>query len=188
MVSSSVYGSEALLNQIYAALKQMGYSVWMSHKGTMPVDSQFGAFENCLRAVESCDIFLGIITPFYGSGQVPGEISITHQEMLRAIELQKPRYFLAHDHVVFARQILRQYRMGTDKQPRAEFQFKPTKVMDHIGVVEMYEAAIREDVPDLDRRTGNWVQSYHRDADALEFIEAQLGDLKAINKLLKEQT
>ena len=187
MVSSSVYGSETLLDQIYVSLKQIGYTVWMSHKGTVPVRSDHQAFEDCLRAVENCDIFLGIIAPFYGSGRIGTEPSITHQEMLRAIELKKTRYFLAHEHVIFARQILRQYRFGADKQPLAEFCFKPTKVMDDIGVVEMYEAATREDIPDIAQRTGNWVQSYFSNADALSFIEAQLGDLKAIKKLLEEQ-
>ena len=187
MVSSSVYGSETLLDQIYASLEQIGFTVWMSRKGTVPVHSQLNAFGNCLRAVENCDIFLGIITPFYGSGRAQGENSITHQEMLRAIELKKPRYFLAHDHVIFARQILRQYRFGADKQPRVEFQFKSTRVMDDIGVVEMYEAATREDISDIAQRIGNWVQPYFSNADALNFIAAQMGDLKAIKQMLEEQ-
>ena len=187
MVSSSIYGSENLLDQIYVSLKQIGYTVWMSRKGTIPVHSHINAFENCLRAVENCDIFLGIITPFYGSGRVEKEPSITHREMLKAIELKKLRYFLAHDHVIFARQILRQYRFHKDKKPVAEFSFRPTNVMDDIGVVEMYEAATREDIPDITQRTGNWVQPYSSNADALDFIAAQMSDLKAIKKILEGQ-
>jgi hypothetical protein len=34
---------------------------------------------------------------------LPGNLGITHQELLKAIELKKPRWILAHDHVVFAR-------------------------------------------------------------------------------------
>jgi hypothetical protein len=34
---------------------------------------------------------------------LPGDLGITHQELLKAIELKKPRWILAHDHVVFAR-------------------------------------------------------------------------------------
>ena len=181
-------GSEVLLDQIYAALTQFGYTVWMSHKGTAPIDSRLNAFENCLCAVETCDIFLGIITPSYGSGRVGQEPSITHQEILRAIELGKLRWFLAHHHVVLARQILKQFRFDEKGQPRAEFSFKRTGVIDHIGVVEMYEAAIRADIADVAQRTGNWVQSYVNTDEVLKFIEDQLGDLESIKELLKEQT
>lgn len=102
LVSSTVYGFEDLLDQVYAVLHGFGYEVWMSHKGTVPVDPGKTAFENCLEAVDRCDLFLSIITPFYGSGKVDGELSITHQELLRAIEKNKPRWIVAHDHIPFA--------------------------------------------------------------------------------------
>lgn len=40
MVSSAVYGFEELLDRIYATLSspELGYEVWMSHAGTLPVD------------------------------------------------------------------------------------------------------------------------------------------------------
>lgn len=189
MVCSSVHGSDALLDQIYAALEGLGYHVWMSKKGTLPVFSRDNAFGNCLRAVEECDLFLGIITPFYGTGrESKGALSITHQEMLRAIELEKLRWFLAHTHVDFARQILKQYRFDAQGRADAGFNFKPTKVMDDIGVVEMYEAAIRNDVPDISQRFGNWVQPYTNWPDIARFLEAQFGDVQAVRKQLKERT
>jgi len=67
MVSSTVYGIEELLDRIYTLLADYGYEVWISHKGTLPVRSDRTAFENCLAAVEQCDLFLGIITTSYGS-------------------------------------------------------------------------------------------------------------------------
>jgi hypothetical protein len=67
MVSSTVYGIEELLDRIYTLLADYGYEVWISHKGTLPVRSDRTAFENCLEAVEQCDLFLGIITTSYGS-------------------------------------------------------------------------------------------------------------------------
>lgn len=94
---------------IYALLTSFGYEVWISHKGTVPVFSNRTAFDNCLQAVNRCDLFLGIITPNYGSGQNPddpSDLSITHKEILRAIELKKPRWLLAHENVVFARSFL----------------------------------------------------------------------------------
>ncbi len=101
MVSSTVYGIEELLDRVYTLLTAYHYEVWMSRKGTVPVRSDRTAFENCLAAVEKCDLFLGIITPHYGSGQDPkrpNEPSISHREIQRAIELKKPRWLLAHDH------------------------------------------------------------------------------------------
>jgi len=68
----------------------------------------------CLIAVERCDIFFGIITPHYGSGQAPGQPAITHQELRKAIELDKPRFMLAHEHVVNARRLL----MDLDLTPK----------------------------------------------------------------------
>ncbi len=58
MVSSTVYGIEELLNRIYTLLTGFHYEVWMSHKGTMPVLSKRTSFENCIKAVERCDLFL----------------------------------------------------------------------------------------------------------------------------------
>ena len=63
MVSSTVYGIEELLDQVYALLNGFGYEVWMSHKGTVPIYPDKTAFESCLLAAERCDLFLAIITP-----------------------------------------------------------------------------------------------------------------------------
>ena len=57
MVSSTVYGIEELLERVYSLLTAFGYDVWMSHKGTMPIMSSKTAFQNCLDAVEKCDLF-----------------------------------------------------------------------------------------------------------------------------------
>jgi len=35
MVSSTVYGSEEMLDQVYAALHSYGYKVWMSRAGRL---------------------------------------------------------------------------------------------------------------------------------------------------------
>ena len=75
MVSSTVYGIEELLERIYTLLISFGYEVWMSHSGTMQTYSNKTAFENCLDAVEKCDLFLGLITPQYGSGQDKENVS-----------------------------------------------------------------------------------------------------------------
>jgi hypothetical protein len=187
LVSSSVYGIEDLLDQTYAVLKGFGYEVWMSHAGTMPVDPNKSNFQNCLDAVGNCQLFLGLITTWYGSGKSGSEASITHRELLRAIELDKLRWFLAHEHVAFARQLLKQFRFKEDGSPNDGFVFKPTRVLDDLRVIDMYEAAIRHDVRPSER-TGNWVQSYFRHQDALEYVSAQFGDMARIRELIAQRS
>jgi|SRR5947199_1710982 len=172
MVSSTVYGVEPFLDQVYGTLKGYGYEVWMSHKGTIPVNPKKTAFENCLVAVEQCDAFLGIITGRYGSGLAPGENSITHQEMIRAVQRDKLRWFLVHRDVTVARELLKQFRYKRDGSPRA-LGFKKTAPLEDLRVLEMYECAIRQDLP-LPQRTGNWVHPYLTHAEALVYIQTQL--------------
>ena len=89
LVASSVYGYEGLLEQVFAVLSAYGFKVLMSHKGTIPLDPNRTALQNCLQAVRNCDVFLGIITGRYGSGRVKNALSITHREILEAIKLAK---------------------------------------------------------------------------------------------------
>ncbi len=174
MVSSSVYGFEQTLDQIYAVLRRFGYRVWMSHNNTLPVNSNFSNFENCLRAVKRCDAFVGIIRGQYGSGKTSRIRSITHRELLKAIELNKRRWvFVEHD-VVVARQLLNQFRYD-DQGKKQSLAFKPTPYLDDIRVIDMYEDAMRLKVP-LKQQTGNWVQEYRSSADLMRKIEAQLSN------------
>lgn len=185
MVSSTVYGIEELLDRIYTILTAFGYEVWMSHKGTVPVFSAHSAFENCLNAVDKCDLFLGLITPSYGSGQDDTGLSITHQELLRAIELKKPRWLLAHNHVVFARRFLRELGHKSP-QDRAKLTLsKGAKAISDLRVIDMYEDAIREIEP-LDQRTGNWVQEFSTDEDAFLFASSQFSRFQEVEQFLKE--
>jgi len=185
MVSSTVYGIENLLDQVFGTLNGLGYEVWMSHKGTVRVHPKKSNFQICIEAVEKCDLFLGLITPSYGSGKSDRGLSITHRELLHALKLDKPRWVLAHEHVVFARQLLRQFRFNEDGTAKKGFRFKPTKVLDDIRVIDMYEAAIQNDVR-LAARKGHWVQTYFRDPEALQFVCAQFGDVERIRKMLDE--
>ena len=186
MVSSTVYGLEDLLEQTFALLERFGYKVWMSHKGTMPVLSDVSAFENCLAAVEACDIFLGIITPQYGSGKGNKEgRSITHLELLKAIQLNMPRWMVVHNHVVFARKLLRNLGYKTQKQ-RTTLSLKKTPLLEDLRVIDMYEAAIRNDIR-LNDRKGNWVQPYASPMDILSYVNAQLYPYDGIESYVKRR-
>lgn len=177
LVSSAVHGYVDLLESIYALLETFGYEVMMSHKGTLPVDPTVSAMSSCIKAVEECDLFLGLILPRYGSGKEgPEELSITHREALKAIELNKPRWFLVHEHVDVARQLLAPWRDETQKplfRLKAGIPFAATPILSDLRVLELYEAAMRHDITDVKDRTGNWVQPYGPEDDARLFATAQ---------------
>lgn len=177
LVSSTVYGYEEFLESIYALLETFGYDVVMSHKGTVPIDPNLSAMSNCLEAVTECDLFLGLILPRYGSGKESTDgLSITHREALRAIEMNKPRWFLVHEHVAIARQLLDPYRDETRKpgfKLKPGIEFKTTPILSDLRVLELYEVAMRHEVPNVAARRGNWVQPYGPDDDARLFATAQ---------------
>lgn len=186
MVSSSVYGIEELLDRIYTMLTQFGYEVWMSRAGTIQVFSDRPAFASCLDAVEKCDLFLGLITPSYGSGKDADGPSITHQELLKAIELNKPRWLLAHDHVVFARALLNNLGFeGKAGRKAISIKKKNSRIMDDLRVIDMYEDATISHKP-LGEREGNWVQSFESDDDAMRFAIAQFSRYQEVEEFVRE--
>lgn len=200
MVSSTVYGIEDMLDQMYAFLHAAGFEVWMSHAGTVTIYPHLTALANCLQAVEDCDLFLAVITPRYGSGVLPGELGITHQELLKAIQLEKPRWILAHDHVVFARTLFDKLgcrgakerdamlaKIGfDDEEKRSKLRKKHEQVMDDFRVIDMYDAAARHDIRVYQDRQGNWVQKFRTSREGLLFATAQFGRYREIESFLKE--
>jgi len=186
MVSSSVHGIEDLLRQTTGILEGFGYEVWMSREGTIPVHPGRSNFANCLEAVDKCDVFVGIITGWYGSGVASGELGITHQEVLRAIERDKQRWFLVHHDVTVARLLLKQFRFLKDGKTPKKLVLSDNPVISDVRVLEMYESAVRYDVP-LAERTGNWVQEHATMDEATKFIGFQFRDIEAIRELLRER-
>ena len=185
MVSSSVYGQEELLERIYSLLTALGYEVWMSHKGTIPTNSDESSLESCLKAVENCDMFLGLITTNYGTTK-DGKFSATHSEFKRAIELNKRRWFLIHDRVVFARQILR--KLGYNNN--ATRHKLDRKILDpyisDLHVFDMYEDALDKHEEE-GRITVRWVQEYDRDSDALLFAASQFSRYQDAERWIETQ-
>ena len=177
MVSSTVYDAESELDSIYGILTGFGYEVVMSKEGTLYVPSLASNEEACLQAVEDCDLFLGIIFPRYGSG-------ITHKEIKKAIELGKPRWFIVHHYVLFAREILKQY-MYTGNKVKKTFKFKKTTVMDSHRVIELYNDAIQNEIPFGDRKA-NWAQPFFRTAEIQPFLATQFKNIKKRKKEIDE--
>lgn len=112
------------------------------------------------RLLSNVICFLGIITTSYGSGKNPDDpssLSITHQEILKAIHLDKPRWLLAHEHVVFARTFLK--KLGyKGKSERNKLNLERNQVFTDLRILDLYEEAIIDhELPDavpLDERKG----------------------------------
>lgn len=191
MVSSVVFGYEDLLESIYALLTNFGYEVLMSHKGTIPIDPEISAMESCLRQVEECDLFLGLILPRYGSGIEEGSgYSITHREMIRAIELSKPRWFLVHENVSLARQLLKPYRDAADGDRwklLPGMDFKKTAVLEDLRILDQFELTMGLHISQVRDRKGNWVQAFSRDEDARLFATAQFRRYRELEEKLRNQ-
>lgn len=183
MVASTVYNFQDSLNQICAILNRSGFTVINSHLGTMKVDPRKSNLENCLAAVEDCDLLFGIVRPFYGSGVINGK-SITHCEISKAIELDKPRWFVTHGDVTLARQLLQQYRYR-GKYRNRKFRFKKTSVMDSIKVIDLYDEIVKSNVAPGKRR-GNWNQEYHTLEDILRYLETQFSDMERVRAIIND--
>lgn len=188
-VSTTVYGVMNDVSTVCAILDGMGYDVINSAYGTLPVDSNKSAFQCCLDAVEDCDIFLGIIQPKYGSGRDTADSkSITHLEFEKAIELNKPRFFLVDYRVTFARLFLKELDKVIDN--RSELYeclegIKGTKSVD-FQTVDMYNLAILNDSgKQPSERVGNWVQEFNSLETATRFIDAQFKDKERIKRMIK---
>lgn len=159
MVSSTVYGAESDLDSIFGILTGFGYEVIMSKEGTVYVPVGMSNEDACLKAVEDCDLFFGIIFPRYGSG-------ITHKEFDKAVELDKPRWFVAHQYIEYTRKLMAQF-MYDDTKKRNSFDIKSTSVLDSLKVVDMYNS-VRD----------RWVQPFYKTSELQLFVETQFKDIK----------
>src|SRR5690349_1959626 len=163
MVSSSVYDKEPFLTQVDGVLSGYGYDVIMSSRGKMFANPKLSTFENCLAAVADCDLFVGIISGYYGTGQAPKQkVSITHMEMRRAIELNKLRWFLVHHDVKTASELFQQFRYRADGKKR-RFRFAATSVLSDIRVLDLYD-----EVKNAEK--GNWAHPYRDETSAFQFL------------------
>ena len=186
MVASTVLNSQDIVEQVCSTLSTYGYQVMNSHFKTIPTNPKISNLQNCLNAVESSDLVFGIITPRYGA-VIAGDLSITHQEMRRAIELEKPRWFVSHRDIYVARELLKQYMYLPGPAPQAanpDFVFKRTGVLDDIRLVHQYNDVIRNEI-DPDKRTGHWVDEYYRMADILKVVETQFKDIDRVRAIVE---
>lgn len=182
MVGSTIYKFENELSAIVATLETLGYDVISSYAGTVKVNPRLSNLDNCIKAVGECDLFLGIIRPFYGTGNI-GEKNITFEEMKEAVRLNKAYWFMAHRDVTFCRQLQRKLVTPID------FNFKKkddNKYFFDARTLEIYDFAIKSYEKDVANRTGNWVQEFYRLDEILKYIITQFEDTDRIEQIIKE--
>lgn len=194
-VSSTVYDFENQLHQVYALLDGMGYNVYMSKEGTIPLSSRLNTFVNCEKGVEDCDVFVGFVRPLLGSGiydkQKP---SVTEREFDVAFNRGMVRFVLADFKVEFAHQFLNLINQEPDFIPITKknedtvdgvrkIVERPNKLI-HPRCVELYRKAIIFNEKDFEKRIGNWVQPYKDLEDIMRHLEAQFRDVQRIKNLL----
>lgn len=155
--------------------------------GTVPIVPGKSAYDMCLQAVEDCDIFFGLITPQYGSGLVPPtNLSITHLELRKAIELDKPRWLLAHRTVVTARRLFMDVGfVGTKGRSKLKLR-KGASLIDNLGVIDMYEDGIRDALA-IGERVDNWVQQYSSRDDVFRYVSEQFDRYEQLHAFINEQ-
>jgi len=187
-VASTVYNFEYVLRQVYELLDLYGYDVCMSHMGTILLDSSKSNLDNCINAVNECDVFVGFIRPDYGSGVLKkGDKSITHYEFETAYQRDIPRFVLADYRVVFTRSLFKDSFVVDDSTAKNidfdQISFENNKVMD-TRCIRMYNEAIKDKEKPASKRTGNWVQEYISYDDIKMHLESQFKYPERIKKLI----
>ena len=105
-------------------------------------------------------------------------------EFSKAIELDKPRWFVSHHYVTFARDLLSQYMFRGSRNNRS-FTFKKTPVLDKAEVIHMYNEAIQNHLKPGQRKS-HWAQPFFRTPEIFPFIKTQFYDMgKRITELEK---
>ncbi|MCL6261473.1 DUF4062 domain-containing protein [Aquiflexum sp. TKW24L] len=187
-VASTVYNFEYILKQVYELLDSYGYEVCMSHMGTILLDSSQSNLDNCIDAVNTCDVFVGFIRPDYGSGVLDkGGKSITHYEFETAFKRGIPRFVLADYRVAFTRALFKESFVIEDSSAKKiefdQISFEKSGVMD-TRCIRMYNEAIKDKERPASKRTGNWVQEYIQYGDIKMHLESQFKFPERIQKLI----
>ena len=190
-VASTVYNFQFELNAIYNYLDNLGYDVYMSHKGTILLDSRESNLKNCTNGVEECDVFVGFIRPNYGSGVLDERgKSILHLEFETAYKRDIPRFVLADHRVVFTRALFKGSFFIEDKTSQKidfdKISFENNKVLD-TRTIRMYNMAIKDKDKSASKRKGNWVQEYVSMDDILLHLESQFRYPDRIRKIIERK-
>lgn len=212
MISSSVNGFEGMLNLIEKRIESYdgGYEIILSSSGKIKVNPHLGNFENCFKAVEACDVFLGIIRTDCGTGR-EGDSSITFDEFKHARELNKPCWFIIDNKVKYYKSLLR--TLVLREHPTTKDEDLYTFIASYYDriirnreklprVLDLYESfdfrtfdPLCFDMEDFVNHKGtpksevtnNWMQycNFDKPEEIFDFIDHNIGDKKFIDKIVK---
>lgn len=125
-----------------------------------------------------CGLFLGIIRPFYGTGNI-GEKNITFEEIKRAVNLKKPYWFLVHRDVVFARKLFGKMKDSDKIEIIKNNFFVPL-------CIDVYNYVIKNHIP-VTLRNGNWAQEFYRLDELSIYVKTQFEDRAFIENILSKE-
>ena len=167
-VSSTVYDFETQLTDVFAMLDSMGYEVYMSKKGTIPLDSTLNTFvEQEIDAAIACGM------PRFVMADYRVEYAHKFLSMMHLEPESIPAVIVKHKE---------------EDGKKKEYHIPNNLIHPH--TVRMYRTAVRRDVRPESERTGNWVQPFHVVREYCElndirtFIEAQFHDVERVRGLI----
>ena len=103
--------------------------------------------------------------------------------------MKKPRWILAHEHVVFARTLLNNLGFK-GKSGRGKLKLDKNQVFSDLRIIDLYEeATIDLEAPDtvpLAERRGNWVQKFRSSSDGSIFVSAQFFRYQEVEAFIRE--
>jgi hypothetical protein len=191
MLASTVYGFEDQLSKIIEELKQNEFKVLSSFYGSIRVNPKLSNLNNCIQAVRDTQWFLGLVRPYYGTGNID-EKNITFEEIKTAIQQQKPRWFYIHRDVIFASRIFKFIEVnkvlikeGDKKTVSGENILHPNEHID-IETIELYNCVTKDNETNLKLRNGNWAQEYFSFTEAEIYIDTQFSDYAFIDNLINK--
>lgn len=197
MLASTVYGFEDQLSLLIANLQTDRLSILNSYYGTIRVNPKLSNLDNCIITVNDTDLFVGIIRPYYGSGNIrdkdakkPEDKNITFEEMRRAIALEKPRWFYVHRDVEFASKVLKYIRVNATFEGKQAGKHQKNTLLDNdlvdMSAIDLYNFVIKDHEANLALRNGNWAQEFHVMIEATRYFQTQLGESTFIEELLNK--
>ncbi len=186
MLASTVYGFEDQLSKIIHDVAERDFNVLSSFHGSIKVNPKLSNLENCVQAVEETDWFLGIVRPYYGTGNI-GEKNITFEEINRAIQLNKPRWFYIHRDVSFAEKILSRIQVKNTEgsETKTPNELLPNHDIDK-EAIDLYNYVIKNEEKQIELRNGNWAQEFFVFTEALIYVRSQFLDFIFIENLLNK--
>lgn len=186
MLASTVYGFEDQLSKIIYDIAKREFTVLNSFHGSIKVNPYLSNLDNCVQSVNETDWFLGIVRPYYGTGNV-NELNITFEEIKTAIKLNKRRWFYIHRDVIFAEKILNYIEVN--KKAGDDTTISNELLPNHSiakEAIDLYNHVIKNDEKQLELRNGNWAQEFFVFTEALVYVRSQFLDFKFVENLLNK--